>query len=74
MPKEEAVYPRIAREFTEAIESGALAPGSALPKLDDLAASAGVSRSTMQRALLILEDRGLVRPVHGKAIFVRTVQ
>lgn len=66
----EAEYRRIARELSEAIASGELTPGSALPTLDALAAAEGVSKSTIQRALSILEDRGLIKPQHGKAIYV----
>jgi DNA-binding GntR family transcriptional regulator len=66
----EAEYRRIARELAEAISSGELLPGSALPTLDELAAAEGVSKSTIQRALSILDDRGLIRSQHGKAIFV----
>jgi GntR family transcriptional regulator len=66
----EAEYRRIARELAEAIAAGELTPGSALPTLDELAEAEGVSKSTIQRALSILQDRGLIRPWHGKAIFV----
>lgn len=68
--KQEAEYRRVARELESAIDSGELQPGSALPTLDELAAAKGVSKSTIQRTLSILEARGLIKPQHGKAIYV----
>ncbi|HLL69113.1 MAG TPA: winged helix-turn-helix domain-containing protein [Micromonosporaceae bacterium] len=71
MPKREADFRRIAREITEAIESGELASGSALPPVQKLAEQHGVSVSTVQRALTILEVQGLVEGHQGKAVYVR---
>ncbi len=71
MPRLEPAFRRIARELAEAIESGELPPGSALPSLNELAAAEGVSKSTVQRALLILESMGLIEGQQGKAIYVR---
>jgi DNA-binding GntR family transcriptional regulator len=70
MSRREADFRRIAREIEEGIETGALAPGSSLPSIGSLAAEYGVSASTVQRALTILEVRGLVEGHQGKAIYV----
>lgn len=68
--KEEAAFRRIARQLIEAIESGELAPGTALPSYAELAAAERVSLSTVQRALLLVQARGLIEGQQGKAIFV----
>ncbi len=70
MPKREADYLRIAREYEAAIRAGHLPSGSQLPSLDAIAEEYGVSRSTVQRAMSILVYQGLVRGHQGKALFV----
>jgi GntR family transcriptional regulator len=69
-PRGEPEFRRIARQLIEAIESGEIASGTALPSLAQLAAAEGVSLSTMQRALLIVEARGLIEGRQGKATYV----
>ncbi len=70
MPKREPEFRRIARELTEAIRSGEMLPGSALPTLAELAEAEGVSVSTIQRALVILDSQGLIEGQQGKAVYV----
>jgi DNA-binding GntR family transcriptional regulator len=67
----EAQYRRIAAELREAITTGALSPGDALPSEAALARWHGVSRGTARHALAELEGTGLVVAVHGKGRFVK---
>jgi DNA-binding GntR family transcriptional regulator len=52
------------------ITSGELAPGTALPTIVALAAEHGVTTNTVQKALRILKDEGLVTSVPGYGTFV----
>lgn len=70
MTTRQAAYRRIADEITAAIRSGALAPGTRLPTIAQLAEQHKVSVSTMDRALGILHERGVVVGHPGKAIYV----
>jgi DNA-binding GntR family transcriptional regulator len=63
-------YRRISAEFRAAIESGELAPGTALPSEAAISARYGVARGTARQALADLSGSGLVEAVHGKGWFV----
>lgn len=52
------------------ISSGALAPGAMLPSETDLGAELGVSQGTARKALMELEQRGLVQRSQGRGTFV----
>jgi GntR family transcriptional regulator len=71
MPLIEPVYKRIAREFTVLIETGQLRPGDALPSIKEIVEQYRTSKSTVQRALSLLDDRGLIESHQGKAVYVR---
>lgn len=53
---------RVARHVAAQILSGAIPPGSLLPRESDLAAQFGVSRTILREALKILASKGLVEP------------
>jgi DNA-binding FadR family transcriptional regulator len=53
------------------IVAGTFAPGTTLPKEDDLAARLGVSRGTARECVQRLEERGLVEVKHGRGTLVR---
>ena len=61
---------RTAQHLRAAISAGDYAPGSRLPTEFELAASLGVSRSTVRSALRELAVLGLVRTEHGVGTFV----
>jgi DNA-binding FadR family transcriptional regulator len=55
----------VAQYIEEAILSGKLAPGDALPSERDISAALGVSRTVVREAIGRLSSLGLVRSVHG---------
>lgn len=63
---------RVREEVRGQIREGRLSDGAQLPPEVELAASLGVSRTTVREALLQLEQEGLVIRRHGHGTFVRT--
>ena len=53
------VYVQLIEQLELALVTGEFPPGSRIPPVRELAASAGVNPNTMQRALQDLERRGL---------------
>jgi len=64
-------YVQVAARLRERIETGELGPK--LPSIMDLAEQTGVAPRTVQRALKILHDEGLIYSVPGRGTFVREV-
>ena len=60
------LYQVIARQLREQLQRGDLTPGSAVPSESQLRRSHGVSRSTVRRALAVLEHEGLIVTEHGR--------
>jgi len=56
----EPVYGQIARQLREAIASGTLAPGRALPAVRTVAGDLGVNLNTVARAYRQLQDEGFL--------------
>lgn len=65
------LYARIARHYREAIASGALAPGSAMPSVRALVRLHRISVSTALQACRRLEDEGLLEARPRAGYFVR---
>lgn len=63
-------YGRVVRRIKDAIAAGEYAPGSKLPTQYQLAKIDGVSKSTVQNALAVLRDEGLVYSVDRLGSFV----
>lgn len=59
-------YETLAAELRRAIESGELAPGSPLSTCDELAAQHNVSVGTVNRAVTLLREAGLVATARGR--------
>ena len=55
------VYVQLVEQLELALVAGEFPPGSRIPPVRELAASAGVNPNTMQRALQDLEGRGLLQ-------------
>lgn len=64
------LYIQAIEALTARIESGDLEPGTQLPPEDELAASLGISRSTLREALGHLETHGLIARRQGIGTFV----
>ncbi len=64
-------YIQLAGELRRLIAGGELKPGDALPSLYELVESTGLSHSTIQRAVKLLKDEGLVVTAPGRGIFVQ---
>lgn len=66
-----ATYLQLAAELRRLIASGELAPGDALPSLYELVDETGLSHSTIQRAVRLLKDEGLLVSAPGRGVFVK---
>lgn len=71
MPRPPTKAQAIADAVAKRIETGDLAPGSWLPSERQLAQAHGADRSTVRRALRLLEQRGLVVPHRGLGAKIR---
>jgi len=67
------VYLRIVSTLAERVTSGVYPAGSRLPSGSQLCAEFGVSPMTVRRALMILQDQGLVSGEQGRGTFARSV-
>ena len=65
-----AIYEQIVMQLKNAIVTGELKPGEALPSIRSLAADLQVSVITTKRAYEELEKEGLIRSVAGKGFYV----
>jgi GntR family transcriptional regulator len=62
---------KIADDFAAQIDSGALPPGAKLPSDRTLVQTYGVARNTVQAAMRLLAEAGMVVKEHGRGVFVR---
>ncbi|KAB2371135.1 GntR family transcriptional regulator [Actinomadura montaniterrae] len=65
-------FREIADGLQERIRSGDLAPGAPVPSESALASEYGVSRTTARRALVALEEKGLIQGGAGRVRAVRS--
>jgi DNA-binding FadR family transcriptional regulator len=65
-PKTDRKADSVARDLLEKIVRGELAPGTILPREDELAVAHGVNRSVIREAIKNLEVHRLVRPVRRR--------
>lgn len=65
-------YLRIADDLRTQIEQGELAPGVQLPSIRSLSEMYGSGTMTIQRAIAVLRESGLVTTSQGYGNFVRT--
>ena len=64
-------YKQLAARIRAAIAAGEYAPDDQLPSLKRLAQETGLAQGTVQKAIRLLEDEGLVYTVNGRGSFVR---
>ena len=65
-----AIYEQIMNQLKNAIVTGQLSTGEALPSIRGLAGELNVSVITTKRAYVELEKEGLIRSVAGKGFYV----
>ncbi|MEP9349847.1 phosphonate metabolism transcriptional regulator PhnF [Xanthobacter sp. KR7-225] len=65
------LWRQIAERISQDIAAGTLAPGQRLPVEIELAASFGVNRHTLRRALAHLSENGLIEATAGRGTFVK---
>jgi GntR family transcriptional regulator len=68
----EPVYEQIVRQIHNAVTSGRLRPGTALPTVRQLATDLVLNRNTVARAYKLLEDQGVIQTAGRKGTFVRS--
>jgi DNA-binding GntR family transcriptional regulator len=64
------IYQQIADELRHGIVTGRYQPGRAIPSETEIAASLGVARLTVRKAVRVLSDEGLLTVVRGRGAFV----
>jgi GntR family transcriptional regulator len=62
---------QLAAELRQAIQTGEYQPGDRLPSRRRLAEANGIAVMTVQHALDVLTDEGLVVAQHGRGVFVQ---
>lgn len=64
------LYRQIVHQIKNAIKSGELKNGDAIPSLSDFASQSGISMETTKKAYNILKSEGLVSGRQGKGFFI----
>lgn len=68
--KRSPFYSQVEDGILEKINSGDFAPASRIPSIRELAQQFEVAKSTVERAVYRLVDRGILRAQQGKGVFV----
>lgn len=69
-PGNQLLYYKIVQYITMGIEDGRFKPGDALPSERRLEEMFGVSRTTVRKALDVLDREGYIEKIHGKGSFI----
>ncbi|MGI5935278.1 MAG: GntR family transcriptional regulator [Oscillospiraceae bacterium] len=64
------LYVQIAEDLRNGILSGEYQPKDLLPSENVLAARYSTSRMTVRKSMSVLENEGLIKPIHGKGYYV----
>jgi len=67
-------YEFVAADLREQIQAGALAPGSQLPTSIELAEQHNVSAGTVNRAVALLKEAGLIEATRGCRAQVKIIK
>lgn len=70
MPPRRLTYRQIADDLTDRIRSGELPPGALMPSRAELMDIYSISRSTADRVMLLIIDRGLAYGEPGRGTYV----
>ena len=63
-------YLQLAGQLREMITTGEIGPDEALPSLKRMIQETGLAQSTVQRAVKVLAEEGLVVRVPGRGVYV----
>ncbi|MFE9102976.1 GntR family transcriptional regulator [Actinomadura geliboluensis] len=63
------IYVQAAGVLRARIQDGTYPPNRAMPSIPALALELGIAKATMQKALDLLKDEGLIRSVKGRGTF-----
>ncbi len=63
-------YQQLADQIEAAIAAGEWAPDDPIPSLRQLQQETGLAQATVQHAIRVLEDKGLVYAIRGRGTFV----
>lgn len=63
-------YRDVLEDLAAKITDGTYPSDTYLPTLPELRQIYGVSASTIQKALIVLEDRGMIEPRQGRGFYV----
>lgn len=64
-------YRRYKRQIIVGLRYGHLKPGDLLPTVVEMSAMYGIAPNTIRRALVELDDEGIIRRVRGKGTYIR---
>jgi len=67
------VYLQIVNAVVTCIQDSTLGLGSQLPSINQLAHDYGLARETVVKAFKVLQEKGIISPIHGKGYFVSSV-
>jgi DNA-binding transcriptional regulator YhcF (GntR family) len=68
------VYQQIVNSVLSRIEDGSLGLGAQIPSINQVASDYHLARETVVKAFKILQEQGIISPVHGKGYFVSSLQ
>lgn len=70
MPIPRTGYREVAQDLQARIDAGEYPPGTKIPSYSQLAALYSVGVTTVQRAILVLQERGVLVGVQGRGVYV----
>ncbi len=68
------VYQQIINSVLSRIEDGSLGLGAQIPSINQVASDYHLARETVVKAFKILQEQGIISPVHGKGYFVSSLE
>ena len=74
MPIPRTGYREVANDLQARIDSGEYPPGTKIPSYAQLAKLYSVGVTTVQRAILVLQERGTLVGVQGRGVYVAEPQ
>jgi DNA-binding transcriptional regulator YhcF (GntR family) len=64
------IYRQIIQSVLQRIEDGSLVKGAQLPSINQLSSEYDIAKETVVKAFYNLQERGVVKAVHGKGFFI----